>query len=184
MWVLAVSGLMNRAAPISSLLMPAATRASTSRSRSVSTDSTEASTGWAGPRLAMLEISVRVTLGDSRASPRATTRMALMRSSGSVSLTRKPLAPARIASKTYSSAAQLGVGDDLPGCLQPVGPRHADVHQHHFGLQRAGQIDRDRPVRGLPDDLNVGRRADDVPETGPDESLVVGEQDLDHGWLA
>ena len=42
-------------------------------------------------------MSRRVTLGDSRASPLATTRTAWMRSAGSVSLTRKPLAPARMA---------------------------------------------------------------------------------------
>jgi len=42
----------------------------------------------------------RVTPGDSRESPRATTRTAWSRSEGSESLTMKPLAPTRSASKT------------------------------------------------------------------------------------
>ncbi len=53
--------------------------------------------GGRSGRLARSVMSRRVTLGDSRASPLATTRTAWMRSAGSVSLTRKPLAPARIA---------------------------------------------------------------------------------------
>jgi len=48
---------------------------------------------------------LRVTAGASRASPRATTRTAVRRSSGSTSLSRNPLAPARRAAKTYSSRA-------------------------------------------------------------------------------
>ena len=49
----------------------------------------------------------RVTLGASSASPAATTRMAVSRSAGSVSLSRKPLAPARSAAKTYSSRSKV-----------------------------------------------------------------------------
>ncbi len=46
-------------------------------------------------------------LGASSASPAATTRMAVMRSSGSVSLSRNPLAPARSAPNTYSSRSKV-----------------------------------------------------------------------------
>ena len=49
----------------------------------------------------------RVALGASRESPSATTRMAVRRSSGVVSLGRNPLAPARIAPNTYSSRSNV-----------------------------------------------------------------------------
>ncbi len=48
-----------------------------------------------------------MTLGASSASPPATTRMAVSKSSGRVSLSRKPLAPARSAAKTYSSRSKV-----------------------------------------------------------------------------
>src|SRR5918994_360176 len=105
-WVLAVMGLTKRRSAISSLVSPSATRAITSRSRSVRTSSTGAGRGsrvW----VANSPISRRVTLGDSSASPRATARTARSNSIGSVSLTRKPLAPGRIASKTYSSTSNV-----------------------------------------------------------------------------
>src|SRR5262249_4100876 len=63
--------------------------------------------GWpAGPDV-NAAISDRVTLGASSASPRATTRTAWSSSSGSTSLTRKPLAPARSAPKTCSSSSNV-----------------------------------------------------------------------------
>ena len=96
-WVLAVSGDRNRRPAISSLDRPSATSASTSRSRSVSPASTRSLDGRRSGRVARSVMSRRVTLGDSSASPLATTRTAWRRSAGSVSLTRKPLAPARIA---------------------------------------------------------------------------------------
>ena len=52
-------------------------------------------------------ISRRVMLGASRASPAATTRIAVIRSAGRVSLSRKPLAPARSAPNTYSSRSKV-----------------------------------------------------------------------------
>ena len=52
-------------------------------------------------------MSRRVTPGESSASPPATARTARNSSTGSVSFTRKPLAPARIASKTYSSISNV-----------------------------------------------------------------------------
>ena len=91
----------------------------------------------------------RVTLGDSSASPAATTRTARSRSSGSVSFSRKPLAPDRNASKTYSSSSnvvridhpdvvEVGVGEMLSGRLQSVQLRHADVHQDDVGARLDG----------------------------------------------
>ncbi len=52
-------------------------------------------------------MTARVTLGDSSASPRATTRTACSSSSGSTSLTRNPLAPARSAANTVSSSSNV-----------------------------------------------------------------------------
>jgi hypothetical protein len=54
--------------------------------------------------VAEVESSVRVTDGEMIASPEATTRTALMISAGGVSFTRNPLAPARSALITCSSA--------------------------------------------------------------------------------
>jgi hypothetical protein len=85
---------------------PSATSARISRSRSVSSSRPSTATG-SFARVANSSISCFVTLGESSASPAATTRTACTSSSGSVSLTRKPLAPDRIASKTYSSSPNV-----------------------------------------------------------------------------
>src|SRR5215469_1341238 len=131
--VLAVAGEMYSRSAISALDMPVATRRSTSDSRSVSSWATRsvavaggARADWgaegvaiapaaaapAGPRagagvLANSPISRRVMLGASSASPAATTRMAVSKSAGSVSLSRNPLAPARSAANTYSSRSKV-----------------------------------------------------------------------------
>src|SRR5690606_30870544 len=52
-------------------------------------------------------MSARVTFGDSSASPSATTRTACVSSSAGESLSRNPLAPARSAENTYSSASNV-----------------------------------------------------------------------------
>jgi len=48
-----------------------------------------------------------VTLGETTASPAATLRIAETKSSGGVSLSRNPLAPARIAPTTCSSRSKV-----------------------------------------------------------------------------
>ncbi len=73
------------------------------RTRSVSES---AGSGAAGPS-ANAPSTRRVTPGDSKASPRATARTPCRSTSGSVSLTRKPLAPTRSASNTYSSTSNV-----------------------------------------------------------------------------
>ena len=132
-----------------------------------------------------------MTLGASSASPRATTRIASTSSGGRTSLSRKPLAPARSAAKTYSStswvvrmmirAAAAG-GDDPPSRLDPVDDRHADVHQHDVGPSALDQRDRLGAVGGLADDLDVVAGVEDHAEAAAHERLVVGDQDADaHG---
>ena len=103
--------------------------------------------------------------------------------SGRVSLSRKPLAPARSASCTSASSSKVvststcvrragRVGHDPPGRLEAVHPRHPDVHQHHVGRRTTAQLQRRGPVAGLADDLDVvgssraGRRSPTAPAPG------------------
>jgi len=67
-----------------------------------------------------------------------------------------------------------------PSRLEPVQPRHPDVHQHDVGLQVASELDRLGAVARLADHLDVRFRLEDQPEAGADERLVVGEQDPNH----
>src|SRR2546423_1682971 len=106
-WVRAVAGLRNSLAPISSLLSPCPTRARTSRSRWVSTASRSSATRVAIRSAVNWAIRRRVIRGASNASPAATTRMACNSSAGPASLSRKPLAPAWSASKTYASVSYV-----------------------------------------------------------------------------
>src|SRR5918994_7656671 len=76
---------------------------STSRSRGVSASMRVPAPTTAVGRCAKSSIRRRVIDGASRASPAATTATAWTRSSRRTSLSRKPLAPARSASKTYPS---------------------------------------------------------------------------------
>jgi hypothetical protein len=106
--VLTVVSLTNSSAAISALDRPRATSFSTSTSRSVSACSgcgTDSSPD--GSRPAYLSSSRRVMLGASIASPAATTRIACTSSAAGASLSRKPLAPARSASTTYSSRSKV-----------------------------------------------------------------------------
>src|SRR5579863_2856782 len=105
-WVLAVEGLSTMASAISSLDRPCATRATTSRSLLVRVSIPAAATA-SGGRATNSPIRRRVTTGDSSASPCMTTCSACSRSAGSVSFSRKPLAPARSARKMYSSSPKL-----------------------------------------------------------------------------
>jgi hypothetical protein len=101
-WVFAVAGLTNSRSAISSFDSPPATSPITSRSRSVSVSRPRSDWG-SFARAANSSISRLVMPGERSASPPATTRTACTSSSGSVSLTRNPLAPDRMASNTYSS---------------------------------------------------------------------------------
>ena len=94
-------------AAISVLDRPRPTRVSTSRSRSVTSSSAFAGRGAGSGRRVNSSMSRRVAPGASSASPAATTRIAASRSAGGVSLSRKPLAPARRAAKTYSSRPKV-----------------------------------------------------------------------------
>ena len=142
-------------------------------------------------RLANSAISRRVTLGDSNASPRATARTPRSSSTGSVSLTRKPLAPMRIASKTYSSrsnvvrmmtrdAASAASAAIARVASSPSSVGHPDVHQHDVRTGRAYDRDGLASVRGLADDLDVVLGVEQRAQPGPQQCLVVGQHDPDH----
>ena len=66
-----------------------------------------------------------------------------------------------------------------PGRLETVDVRHPDVHQDHVRLRLPGREHGLEPVGSLADDLDVGLGVEDHPEPGPDEGLVVDDQDLD-----
>ena len=152
----------------------AATRVITSRSRLVSRSR---STPGGGSAVVVANASMRrrVTLGERSASPAATARTARSSSTGSVSFTRKPLAPARSASNTYSSssnvvrittrtAVEVGIVADPAGGVEAVGSGHADVHEHDVGELAAGDRDRFVAVVGLADDLDVVLGVEQRPE--------------------
>src|SRR5487761_493705 len=105
--VLAVGSVTCNVVASSTLDRPRATSASTSRSRSVSSSRPQGVPAATGVRSAKCAMSRRVTLGASSASPPATVRMPLSSSSTGRLLSAKPLAPARSASKTYSSRSNV-----------------------------------------------------------------------------
>ncbi len=119
-------------------------------------------------------------------------RTAVSRAAASLSLSRKPAAPARSAPKTYSSRSNVVstrtsarlLGDDLAGGGDPVEPGHLDVHEDEVGAQLAGEPYRLLAVRRLADDLDVGGGAQDEHQPGAYGGLVLGDEDPDRlrGW--
>lgn len=112
--VFTVASESTSSAAISRFAAPCAISTSTSRSRGVS-DATAACCSshsalrtWSERRRgAMCVRSRRVVDGAITASPRCTVRIAASSSSGGASLSRKPLAPASIASNAYSSRSKV-----------------------------------------------------------------------------
>ena len=81
----------------------------------------------------------------------------------------------------HADVGEVGVGGDRLRRSEPVEPGHPDVHQHDVGAlgpdERQGRL----AVAGLADDLDPLLAVEQDPEPGPDELLVVGEHDPDHG---
>ena len=126
--------------------------------------------------------------GASRASPAARVRIAARSSSGAVSLSRNPLAPAP--QRAVDVVVEVeGVQDEDPGCgsvrvggdgaggLDAVEDRHPDVHQDDVGVVLADHGDGLRAVRGLAQYLHVGRRADHDHEAAAYQCLVAASDD-------
>ena len=189
-WVLAVSGLMISSAPISSLDSPRATSATTSRSRWVSRASRSGPTG-SGPRRACSSSMTRaVTAGASRRCPSATVRTAARRSSGSTSLSRNPLAPARSASNTCSSRSNVVRTSTLtPSRWGSPTMRRVASRPSTKGMRmsisttpgRVARHDLDRlgAVGGVAHHVDVVGQVEQRPEAGAHDGLVVGDDDAD-----
>ena len=71
---------------------------------------------------------------------------------------------------------QDAVPGQPPRRLDPVEQRHADVHQHDVGAQRARELDRLLAVAGLADDLHLAGRLEHRAEARAHQRLVVGDQ--------
>ena len=70
-----------------------------------------------------------------------------------------------------------GVGRDPPRRLDPVDPRHPDVHQHEIRPQRRRHRDGVLAAGGLTDDAEAGRRADDLADETAERGVIVDRQD-------
>ena len=142
--------------------------------------------GAGGAWAANSSMSRRVTDGASRASPAATTRTASTRSSAGVSLSRKPLAPARSAANTYSSRSKVvristrggsGCGGDAGGGLDAVEARACGCPS---GRRRAGPASASSiassPSAASPTTSMSGSASRIIRKPGPHERLVVDDQ--------
>jgi hypothetical protein len=106
-----------------------------------------------------------------------------------MSFSRKPLAPAWRASKTFvqfesgqhdrASRVEARIGCDLPGRLETIHARHADVHQHDIRPLGPCELDRLGAVAGLADDLEFLRAFEEGAKPRTHEGLVVREQNPD-----
>ena len=175
---------------ISALLRPRASRPRTSRSRAVRSPRAPRSPARAvGPGRANRSTSRRVIDGASSASPTATRRTAATSCSGGDVLEQEPARarlerrvdvlveiergqddhPRRVRRRTpVERARRVASSRRGPACGCPSARRRA---------VSPGQADRGLAVRGLADDLDVGLGLEDHPEAGPDERLVVGDED-------
>ena len=75
----------------------------------------------------------------------------------------------------------VGALTKFGGGRDPVDGRHPHVHHHDVRTQpvdRGGDL---AAVAALTDDLEPEPGAQDAPQAGPDELLVVHQQDPDHG---
>ena len=143
----------------------------------------------AGRSLVNSWISRRVTPGASSASPAATTRTASNSRSAVTSFSRNPLAPARSASKTYSSRSNVVRMRTLgwkawqsaqpAGGLDAVHARHPNVHQHHVRPDLAADLDRGGAVGRGARHLEVRLGAEQRGEAAAHHVVVVGDHDPD-----
>src|SRR5690606_19884520 len=77
--------------------------------------------------------------------------------------------------------ASLGArGDECGEALEPVGPRHLNIHEDDVGRGLACYPRGREPVVGLADDLEITRGVHDGAQAGADEVLVVRDDDADH----
>ncbi len=133
----------------------------------------------------------RVMLGASRASPPATTRIAVIRSAGRVSLSRNPLAPARSAPNTYSSRSKVvrmitrtPASDSGADVIWRVASMPSSIGIRTSISMTSGRAARatataSAPLAASPTTVEPFGGGDDPAEPDPDEGLIVGDGDRD-----
>src|SRR3569833_4168484 len=189
--VFAVKGLIWSCSAISSLVRPPATMTITSRSRSVNSVSrSSARSAISVVSLRNRVLRPRVATGDSRASPRAITRMASWRSSALDPLAEKTtgagsqrredvLVDLERREHQHADGRQGLVGGDQPGGGQSVHVGHPHVHEYDVRFHLTRQCHHFLAVRGLPHHLQVGRGVHEYAKARAYEGLVIGQRHPD-----
>ena len=126
----------------------------------------------------------RVIAGESMASPRAITRTASTSCWGGTSLSRKPLAPARSASMTYSSRSNVVRMSTRWSRSRRVASTPSSRGMRMSititsGAALAACSIASRPSAASDDDLDVGLAVEDHAEARAHQRLVVDDQHAD-----
>src|SRR3954447_21334152 len=195
-WALTVGTERCRAAAISALAWPRPTARATSCSRGLSV--AIRCRAWsvrapASESPATMEMSRRVTVGESMPSPAWTSSIARTISAGGVSLSRKPAAGLQraqdelvgVEGREDDDGGRVGLRGEQAGGSDSVELRHADVHEDDVGAVEVDRAEHLAAVRGLGDHVEVLGAGEHDPQAGAHERVVVDEQDADHrGRLA
>jgi hypothetical protein len=190
-WVLAVAGLRKSRSAISSLLRPEPTSPTTSRSLGQKLQPVELNRRRLGLSGELVDDPARDAWGEQRV-PGVDHPDRLPQVGRLYVLQKKPAGPqaegleqvlVELEGSEHDDLDpfEFGVGEDHPDRLQAVHDRHPDVHEDDVGEVRAGQPDRLGAVGRLADDLHVLGAFEQAAKAGPDQLLVVRQQDPDHG---
>ncbi len=68
--------------------------------------------------------------------------------------------------------------------LHAAHPRHRDVESDHAGLQALRQVEAFFAIARLPHDLDVDSPGEQTTDAGPDDRMVVDDQDSNHVWTS
>src|SRR5918994_2920179 len=177
MWVVAVAGLMTSRSASSSLLRPAATRLSTSRSLSAGLGDEHGDQPASDARREQ-----RVAARDDPDGVAQVVGLDVLEQEAAragVERLEHILVEVEGGQHDHAHISELAVGGD-PACgLEAVNDRHADVHENDVWAVRAHPLDGLGAGRGLAAHLDVVGALEQHPEARADERLVVGEQDSD-----
>jgi hypothetical protein len=174
--VFTVAPLNTSSAAISALESPRATSVRTSRSRGVSS----ASCGGG-----MLGGAVRANCSMSRddvdRGDQLLGRHVLEQEAACARAQRLVDVLVEVERRQHEHGDRIAVrfGEDPAGRLQPVEPRHLDVHEHDVGTPTERQVDGVEPVGRLAHDRDAGLGLEDRSEARAHEGLVVGDQHRD-----
>ena len=73
------------------------------------------------------------------------------------------------------------VTEEFEGGGNSVHHRHREVHQHHIWPQLGSQLEGPATVLGLPHHAQIVGAVDQCGQTGPNQEMVVDEENGDHG---